>query len=59
MAMRDPVRGQAARPEQLLFPQESLAKLYRPFLLRVDVPYTVQDTAGFDAVFDAILGDLA
>lgn len=59
MAMRDPVRGQAARPEELVFPQESLATLYRPLLLRIDVPYKVQDTAGFDAVFDAILGDLA
>lgn len=59
MAMRDPVRGQPARPEQLVFPQENLAALYRPLLLRVDVPYKIQDTTGFDAVFDAILGDLA
>jgi hypothetical protein len=59
MAMRDPVRGQPARPETLVFPQESLAALYRPLLLRVDVPYTVENTTGFEAVFDAILGNLA
>ena len=59
MAMRDPVRGQAARPERLLFPQKRLADLYRPLLLRVDVPYVVEDASGFDTVFDAILGNLA
>lgn len=58
MAMCDPVRGPATRPEHLIFPQESLARLYRPFLLRIDVPYKVEHAGGFDAVFDAVLGDL-
>lgn len=53
-AMVDPLRGVQARPEHLICPQPGLARVIRPFMLKVDVPVEVTPLTGFGEIFTRI-----